>query len=293
MLFENKKEPEIQIINGKEKYGWIESKIDYNKEYHKNNIKSYEVCKIQDINDLKPINRILDELRYEKDFVCYGLGNKCYLFSENDEVKIKTMKDHINSKTFDTKLGLITCINSGEFGGSLIITDLKGELSVFDSFMNSPDYIFEYEDKVYIIASLSHLGGSEFSLHELRKCGDKFEIITLFKSDDLDFAGYYMEDNFIYFYSNSRNDGLYRIDILNAQLELIKKNICNMIVVNSLLKQDNFIYIYGNYTLVKFNLKTGEIDSIYTNLEYSQINEFWLIDDDVKLLDVWDDLDVE
>ena len=69
--------------------------------------------------------------------------------------------------------------------------------------------------------------------------------------------------------------------------------IYSSIDVNSLIKKDNFIYIYGNYNIVEYDLTAREIVSIYTNLEYDEISELWFVDNGVKLIDIWDDLIID
>ena len=107
------------------------------------------------------------------------------------------------------------------------------------------------------------------------------------------FSGYFVDKNYLYFYSNDHYNGLCRFDLDNNQLEIIHTNLCPSIDVNSLIKKDNFIYIYGNYNIVEYDLTAREIVSIYTNLEYDEISEFWFVDNGVKLIDIWDDLIID
>lgn len=291
-FFEDTKEPELNFSNEKKIFDesdpyflFIENKKD--------NMIENEICKIQNFSDLKKVNfsfdnlvertyKMIDEHKYFFGSN-YGLGNKCYLFEEKDEVKIKTLKNRESVKIFDTKFGLIVCENKGEFGGFLyVITDNGMKLAGFGSYV----FVFEYNDKVYSITTLNHLLGYSCSLHEIRKYGDNFENITLFNSDDLNFAGYYAEDNYLYFYSVSEYNGLYRFNLDTNQLECIEKYLCGKVNVNSILKKDNYIYIYGSYNVIKYNLDNGEKE-IYTNLEYEEIGNFWYAHD-MKLLDIWD-----
>ena len=150
------------------------------------------------------------------------------------------------------------------------------------------EYIFEYDDKVYAITTLCHMG-YDCSLHRIIEFEDKYLDLTIFNSWDLDFGGYYAEGNYLYFYSNSEYNGLYRFNLDTFELNLISKDLCRKIEVNSLLKKDNYIYIYENYNVVEYDLKINEITSIYTNLGYEEIDELLYVGDD-KLIDVWDNI---
>lgn len=60
-----------------------------------------------------------------------------------------------------------------------------------------------------------------------------------------------------------------------------------MINVNSVLKKDNYIYIHGNYNLIKYDLNSQEME-IFTNLEDDQLNKLYL--GRFKLIEFWDEL---
>lgn len=257
-----------------------------NSKSKRDNLKNNKIIKIQKVSDLKKIKHMFENLREEGDnCIIYGQCHECYLSNENDAVEIITMEDYIYCREFETKFGKIISENHGEFGGVLYnITDNGEE---FMTFGESFEYIFEYDNKVYAITSLCHLGGFDCSLHELKKFNDKYEDITIFTSWDLDFAGYYIKENFLYFYSNSEYNGLYRFNLNNNQLEIIAKDLCSQIEVNSLIKNNQYIYIYGNYNIVEYNLKTNEIKSIYTNLNYEDISELMYVNNE-KLIDLWE-----
>ncbi|WP_407376862.1 hypothetical protein [Methanobrevibacter sp.] len=251
------------------------------------------ICRVQTVHDLKKIKHMFDNLIQIKDNCMSPVGHRCYLFLENDEIKIKTIKEFVFDKKFKTSLGLITSQDKGEWGGSLILTADGGEEYHFDSFKYSFEHVFEYDDNVYAISSLAHLGATDSSLHEIRKVDEKYEITTVFKSNDMYFSGHYVDENYLYFYSNGNYNGLCRFDLDNNQLEIIQTNLCSSIDVNSLIKKDNFIYIYGDYNIVKYDLNAHDIVTIYTNLELDEISEFWFVGNDVKLMDVWDELIIE
>ena len=80
-----------------------------------------------------------------------------------------------------------------------------------------------------------------------------------------------------------------KFNLEDNQLEIIHSNLCESINVSSLIKKDNFVYIYGDFNIVKYDLNSREIDSIYTNLDYDDISEYWFVNDNEKLIDVWDD----
>lgn len=71
---------------------------------------------------------------------------------------------------------------------------------------------------------------------------------------------------------------------------LIHKDLCWMIRVNSLLKKDNFIYIHGNYNLIKYDLNSKEME-IFTTLEEDQLNTLYL--GKFKLIKFWDEIFLE
>ena len=248
------------------------------------------ICKIQKLDDLNKVKQMFPHLHQLKDNCINNMiGGKCYLFLENGEIKIKTIKDYIYTKKFNTKFGLIICQDNGEWGGNLSIITNENEEYRFYSINYAFEFVFENNDKVYVLSSLAHLGGYDCSLHEIRKSGDDFEIITIFESEDMYFSGYYVDENYLYFYSNDSFNGLCKFNLEDNQLEIIHSNLCESINVSSLIKKDNFVYIYGDFNIVKYDLNTREIDSIYTNLDYDDISEYWFVNDHEKLIDVWDD----
>lgn len=104
-------------------------------------------------------------------------------------------------------------------------------------------------------------------------------------------SGGFCEENYLYFYSNSFDyNGLYRFNLDNNELELIHKDLCWMIRVNSLLKKDNFIYIHGNYNLIKYDLNSKEME-IFTTLEEDQLNTLYL--GKFKLIKFWVEIFLE
>ena len=248
------------------------------------------ICKIQKLDDLNKVKQMFPHLHQLKDNCINNMiGGKCYLFLENGEIKIKTIKDYIYTKKFNTKFGLIICQDNGEWGGNLSIITNENEEYRFYSINYAFEFVFENNDKVYVLSSLAHLGGYDCSLHEIRKSGDDFEIITIFESEDMYFSGYYVDENYLYFYSNDSFNGLCKFNLEDNQLEIIHSNLCESINVSSLIKKDNFVYIYGDFNIVKYDLNSREIDSIYTNLDYDDISEYWFINDNEKLIDFWDD----
>ena len=286
----DEKYPKLNFPNKIREYPCDEDyKVFYfsRKDFYEDNLNKNKIVKRQSISDLKKINRMFDNLRVNgKDYTIYGQGHECYLSEENNKLSIITMNDHIYSRKFDTKLGTIICENHGEFGG-VIYKNTNDSLEVmgFGSF----EYIFEYDDKVYAITTLCHMGGYDCSLHRIVEFEDKYLDLTIFNSWDLNFGGYYAEENYLYFYSNSEYNGLYRFNLDTFELDLISKDLCRKIEVNSLLKKDDYIYIYGNYNVVEYDLKINEITSIYTNLEYEEIDELLYVGDE-KLIDVWDNI---
>lgn len=293
MLFSKDiKEPKLEFINKVEDfYGDDDEKFLLGGAFGNLRNKDDEiVCKVQRVDDLKKLNAMFDNVIQIKDNCRSPVGHFCYLFLENDEIKIKTVKDFVNDKKVNTSLGFITSQDKGEWGGSLILIADDGEEYHFDSFDYSFEYAFEYDSRIFVISSLAHMFGRKCALHEIRKTDGKYQIITIFECDDMYFSGYHVDEYYLYFYSNNHYNGLCRFDLDNNRLEIIHTNLCSSIEVNSLIKKDDFIYIYGNYNIVKYDLTAREIVSIYTNLEYDEISEFWFMDKDVKLLDVWDEL---
>ena len=284
--------PELNFTNEIKKfYGEDDEKFSMSEIFGFNkDVDEAIICKIQKLDDLNKVKQMFPHLHQLKDNCTNNMiGGKCYLFLENGEIKIKTIKDYIYTKKFNTKFGLIICQDNGQWGGNLSIITNENEEYRFYSINYAFEFVFENNDKVYVLSSLAHLGGYDCSLHEIRKSGDDFEIITIFESEDMYFSGYYVDENYLYFYSNDSFNGLCKFNLEDNQLEIIHSNLCESINVSSLIKKDNFVYIYGDFNIVKYDLNTREIDSIYTNLDYDDISEYWFVNDNEKLIDVWDD----
>ena len=244
-----------------------------------------KVCKIQKFSELTKTKHVMN-LTEQNGYYSVGVGNNCYLCIENNEIKIKTMEGHLYLKKFDTKFGLMVTNDDGEWGGRLYnLTDNGLEKAGFGNFI----YVFEYNDKVYAVTSSSHMGLYKSSLHEIRKFDDKFVDIIIFNAFNLNFASYYADENYLYFCSDSYDmKGLYRFNLDNNDLEIIKENFFGDILINSIVKKDNFVYIYGNHNIIEYDLNTGNIKT-YTNLEYDDLTEFLYVDN-IKLIKLWDKL---
>lgn len=273
MFEKTKKEPELGFTNKKEIFEFDKEYSYINQIYFENHeITENDVCKVQTITNLKQVNHLFENLeknemtKSEDGTYFYsntrGIGDRCFICKENDEIKVKTYKREKNCNTFNTKFGLMKCVTNGEFGG-YISNYIEGDEKIAG--FGNYEYIFEYKNKVYALTTLKHLNISWSSLHEIRKHENHFENITICSNMDLNFAGYYVEDNYLYFYSTSEFNGLYKFDLENNKLKIIDKWLCHNINVTSLIKDDNYIYIYGNYNIIQYNLDTNEIEKIYTN----------------------------
>lgn len=282
------KMPEFNFIVEKEVF---KKKNAYQNHLFSSALKSLrdeKICKIQKLSDLKKIKDMFGTIGDGKHSY-WNLGSKCYLFFDDDEIKIKTMKNWISTREFETKFGPMLCQNNGEFGGCLYIL-YDGEILAIDSWKYSFDSVYEYNDRVFVCEKLTHFGGS-CSLHEIIKEDNQLVLSTIFDCQDLNFAGYYFEDNYLYFYSTHLNNGLYRLNLDNYELELLHWRLCSKVRVNSLLKKENYIYIYGRYNLIKYDLNTKNYE-VFTNLEYDEITDE-MYADGKKLFDLWEELIIE
>lgn len=153
-----------------------------------------------------------------------SIGNNSYLFQDNGEIKIKTFNNFIDVNKFETKYGLMITEDNGEWVSYLYnVTENGAEEVAYGNFQ----HVFEYNNKVYAISSLSHLTSHHSGLHEIRKFDDKFVKITIFRTEDMTISGGFCEENYLYFYSNSFDyNGLYRFNLDNNELELIHKDLC-------------------------------------------------------------------
>ena len=277
------KKPKLKLIN--ERNVFLRNGFNEPIPCKEEELNEDKICKIQKLSDLTRTKHVMN-LTEQNGYYSVGVGNNCYLFIENDEIKIKTMEDHLYIKTFDTKYGFMMTENEGEWGGHLYnLTDKGLELAGYGNYI----YVFEYNDKVYAITSSSHMGCYECSLYEIKKYDDRFEEITIFEANNLNFAGYYADENYFYFCSDSYYfKGLCRFNLDNNQFEIIEENFFGNILINSLIKKDNFVYIYGNHNIIEYDLNKGNIKT-YTNLEYDDLTEYLYVDD-VKLIGIWNDL---
>lgn len=278
--------PKITIINEKKIF---KRKNDddskFNLEYLEDRLSENKISKVQSLSDLTKIKIIIHSITEEIGTMPLGIGNNSYLFQENGEIKIKTFYNLIDVNKFETKYGLMITEDRGEWGGSLYnVTENGAEKVAYGNFK----YVFEYNNKVYATSSISHLGGHRCSLHEIKKFDDKFVDIAISRTEGMTISGAFCENNYLYFYSNSFDcNGLYRFNLDNNELKLIHEDLCWMISVNSLLKKDNYIYIHGNYNLIKYDLNSKEME-IFTNLEDNQLNTLYI--GRFKLIEFWDEL---
>ena len=278
------KNPEIDFENEKKIF---QRKTDsehaiLEKEFLENRLDKTKILKIQDFDDLIKIKETIaysfnDEF-WRDDFYH---DNSQFLFKdENDEIKIKIICGKMSLKKFETKFGTMLLDNHGEWRGSAYnITEFGAEQAGSGNFIG----VVEYGDNVYALDTLSHLSIDRSRLHEIRKYDDRFEDITIFESNDLTFGGYYVEDNYLYFYSNSYDfPGLYKFNLDNNELTLIEKDISSGIYVESIIKKDDCIYMLACYNLIRYDLNTQNIVDVYTNLDYDELKKFY--DGDIDLL---------
>ena len=211
--------PEIEFLNEKTIF---KRRVDidfaiFEQELLENRLNKIKIHKIQQIDDLIKINSVTDSFTDEFFDSEYFDYTHC-LFTHDDEIKIKTISERISIRKFETSFGLMVSSNRGEWGGQLYnITEYGAEEAGSGNFVG----IFEYKDKLYALDTLSHLSMNTCRLHEIKKHENEFEDITIFESDDLTFGGYYLEDNYLYFHSDSWDfPGLYRLKIYLVEFVL-------------------------------------------------------------------------
>ncbi|MBR5504020.1 MAG: hypothetical protein IKV87_06230, partial [Methanobrevibacter sp.] len=256
--------PKIDFINEKKIF---KRKTDINYSISKQKLLEDQLNKnkvylIRDIDDLIKIKHITN-YHFTDKILRMGYWNKnLYLLKENDKIKIKTVFGIRSVKKFETTIGLIVTDNQDESGGQLYnITEYGAEQVGSGNFTG----IFEYKGKLYAIDTFNHLYMCRCRLHEIRKHEDFFEDIILFESYDLTFGAYYIEDNYLYFYSDSCNNigGLYKFNLDNDELTLIEEDLYGGLSVESLIKSNDYIYLLGFYNLGKYDLNTRKME-VYT-----------------------------
>lgn len=142
--------------------------------------------------------------------------------------------------------------------------------------------LFEYKGILYAVDTLSHLSMNRCRLHEIRKYEDKFEDITIFESYDLTFGGYCIEDNYLYFHSDSWDfPELYKFNLDNNELTLIEEDLSCGIRIKSLIKSNNHIYLLGFFHLIKYDFNTQKRD-VYILLDHDELEIFY--DGDIDLI---------
>lgn len=256
----------------------------YNLEMFNERFEANENLEVEIVSEFTELNYILYNLTDEIGVWPMYIGNEYHLFLENGEIKLKTKDEFLSIDKFETSIGTVITENYGEWGGNLyIITEYGAEQAGSGNF----NQVFEYNNKLYAISSLSHLTLRKASLHEIRKYDDRFEDITIFKNYDLTMSAAFIEDNILYFYSTAEDsNGLYKYNLENKQLEFIFKLSYPYWKVNSIIKKENYIYLYGNYLIIKYNLETDEIRR-FTNLKEENLDELYM--NDVKLSEIWND----
>ena len=247
-----------------------------------------ENFEVETVSDFTEINYILYNLTDEIGVWPMYIGNEYHLFLENGEIKLKTKDEFLSTDKFETSIGTVITENYGEWGGNLyIITEYGAEQAGSGNF----NQVFEYNNRIYAIASLSHLSLRRASLHEIRKYDDHFEDITIFKNYGLTISASFIEDNILYFYSTAEDsNGLYKYNLDNKHLEFIFKLSYPYWMVNSIIKKENYMYLYGNYLIIKYNLETDELRR-FTNLKEEDLDKLYM--NDMKLSEIWDDFKIK
>lgn len=242
-----------------------------------------ENFEVETVSDFTELDYILYNLTNELGVWPMYIGNEYHLILENGEIKLKTKDEFLSMDKFETSIGTVITENHGEWGGNLyIITEYGAEQAGSGNF----NQVFEYNNKIYAISSLSHLTLRKSSLHEIRKYEDKFEDTTIFKNFDLTMPAAFIENNILYFYSTAEDsNGLYKYNLDNNNLEFIFKLSYPYWMVNSIIKKENYVYLYGNYLIIKYNLETDDLQR-FTQLKEEDLDELYMCD--VKLSEIWD-----
>lgn len=132
------KSNKINIIN--EKRIFIRKKDDSPKiclELLKDQLSENKISKVQNLSDLTKIKTIIHLVTDEIGVMSVYLGNNCYLYDEDGEIKIKTMNDFIDVNKFETKFGLMITEDRGEWGGSLYnVTEFQSKRQNFWNISN-------------------------------------------------------------------------------------------------------------------------------------------------------------
>lgn len=274
------KNPQIDFLNEKKIFKRKED-VDFaifQQELFEDQLNEIRTLKIQNIDDLIKIKHITNS--FTDEFFRNVYDNTPCLFGDDGKIKIKTFSGEMPIKKFKTKFGLMITVNRGEWRGELYnITEYGAEQAGIGNFIS----VFEYDGKLYALDTLSHLSINRSKLHEIRKLEDEFEDIIIFESYDLTFGGYYIEENYLYFYSNSWDfPGLYKFNLDNYELTFLKDDSYFGIYVESLIKKDNYIYLLGCYNLIKYDLNTQKIVDVYTNLDNEEFEKYY--DGDIDLI---------
>ena len=74
---------------------------------------------------------------------------------------------------------------------------------------------------------------------------------------------------------------MYKFNLDNNDLTLLKKDSFFGIYVERLIKKDNFIYLLGCQNLIKYDLNTQKMD-FYITLDYDELERYY--EGDIELL---------
>lgn len=186
-------------------------------------------------------------------------NNAGCLYIEENTVKLSQSPVISDMLHFDTSSGYISGTNHGEFGGSLEYHDKDGTSYILSDKV-IPVAIFSYNNEIYLLDGLAHLGLSSGSISRIVMKDGRWSIV-----DTVDLGAApdaYFEDkesgNFFIVTTMS----IIKADLSQKEIQFeVLTEISSMsgLYPSSIVKHKNYIYISMRRAVLTFNIDTKDV----------------------------------
>jgi len=183
-----------------------------------------------------------------------------YHIDKNGIVSIYSTFDETNLTSLIIKGGIFIGIDNGEWGGKLDfryygIYDLESKYTIINE---NVLYIFSFNDEIFVLTGLAHLGSDEGHIHKLEYKNDKWNISESINLESEPRVYKILDNRQILIITNT---GFINFDG-NKIIENIKNDSWNYLNVNSIYLADDYIYVGARKCLFTINKQNYEIKAL-------------------------------
>lgn len=178
------------------------------------------------------------------------------IYKDKDVLKIRNDHKYNIITTYDVGDGYFRGTNRGEYGGNLEYVSkniLKRSYEILDGNVVS---IFNYNDGIYVLEGLTHMGINEGRIYQLNKDYRRWSAKEMFNLNDSPQVYTITEDNELLIVTFS---GLFKISDMKNIEHITKDAFWQSLIPTSIVVDEKIVYIGMRGGIAKVNLDNKDI----------------------------------